>query len=69
MVRGDGLIPAWRLMDAQYWGGTALSQRKRRVFVVADFAENVPQKYYLSPAVCSRILALRLAEAARRPRR
>ena len=38
MVRGGRADTAWRLMDAQYWGEPALSQRRRRVFVVADFA-------------------------------
>ena len=38
MVRGGRADTAWRLMDAQYWGEPALPQRRRRVFVVADFA-------------------------------
>ena len=38
MVRGGCADTAWRLLDAQYWGEPALSQRRRRVFVVADFA-------------------------------
>ena len=37
MVRGGRSDTAWRLMDAQYWGEPALPQRRRRVFVVADF--------------------------------
>lgn len=34
MVRGDGRSVAWRVMDAQYWG---VPQRRRRIFLVADF--------------------------------
>ena len=56
MVRGGRADTAWRLMDAQYWGEPALSQRRRRSWRILQ--ENVPQKYYLSPAVCSRILRL-----------
>jgi DNA (cytosine-5)-methyltransferase 1 len=35
MVRGGKCDVAWRILDAQYWG---VPQRRRRVFVVADFA-------------------------------
>lgn len=35
MVRGPGGRVAWRVLDAQHFG---LPQRRRRVFVVADFA-------------------------------
>ena len=38
MVRGGRADTAWRLLDAQYWGEPALAQRRKRVFVVADFA-------------------------------
>lgn len=38
MVRGGRADTAWRLLDAQYWGEPALVQRRKRVFVVADFA-------------------------------
>lgn len=37
MVRGYVPDLAWRLMDAQYWGGTQPLARRQRVFVVADF--------------------------------
>ena len=43
----DGLTPVWcegektdlcwRLMDAQYWGKPRLVQRRKRIFLVADF--------------------------------
>lgn len=37
MVRGYCPDLAWRLMDAQYWGGSVRLARRQRVFVVADF--------------------------------
>ena len=35
MVRGNGREVAWRVLDAQYWG---VPQRRKRIFLVADFA-------------------------------
>jgi len=35
MVRGDGRSVTWRTLDAQRWG---TPQRRRRIFLVADFA-------------------------------
>lgn len=37
MVRGNCADVCWRLLDAQYWGEPTLVQRRKRVFVVADF--------------------------------
>jgi len=37
MVRGNGVDVCWRLLDARYWGEPTLSQRRRRIFLVADF--------------------------------
>jgi DNA (cytosine-5)-methyltransferase 1 len=37
MVRGEPPDIAWRLMDARYWGSPPLPQRRRRIFLVADF--------------------------------
>lgn len=34
-VMGDGFSLAWRVLDAQYWG---VPQRRRRIFLVTDFA-------------------------------
>ena len=31
---GNGYSIAWRILDAQYWG---VPQRRRRIFLVADF--------------------------------
>ena len=35
IVLGDTFSLCWRVLDAQYWG---LAQRRRRIFLVADFA-------------------------------
>jgi DNA (cytosine-5)-methyltransferase 1 len=35
IVLGDAFSLAWRVLDAQYWG---VAQRRRRIFLVADFA-------------------------------
>lgn len=37
MVRGNNVDISWRLLDAQYWGKPTLAQRRRRIFLVADF--------------------------------
>jgi DNA (cytosine-5-)-methyltransferase len=37
MVECDACQIAWRVLDAQYWG---VPQRRRRIFLVADFAVN-----------------------------
>ena len=37
MVRGREADISWRLMDARYWGKPPLLQRRRRIFLVADF--------------------------------
>lgn len=34
-ILADGYSVAWRILDAQYWG---VPQRRRRIFLVADFA-------------------------------
>lgn len=34
-IMGDGYSIAWRQLDAQYWG---VPQRRRRIYLVADFA-------------------------------
>lgn len=35
ILLGDSFSLAWRVLDAQYWG---VSQRRRRIYLVADFA-------------------------------
>lgn len=35
-ILGDGFSLAWRVLDAQYWG---VPQRRKRIFLVADFAD------------------------------
>lgn len=34
LIMGDGYSIAWRVLDAQFWG---VPQRRRRIFLVADF--------------------------------
>lgn len=34
LIMGDGFSIAWRVLDAQFWG---VPQRRRRIFLVADF--------------------------------
>ena len=34
-IMGDGYSVAWRMLDAQYWG---VPQRRKRIYLVADFA-------------------------------
>jgi len=38
---GDDFSVAWRTLDAQYWG---VAQRRRRIYLVADFAERCAGK-------------------------
>ena len=33
------LNQCWRVLDARYWGKPTLAQRRRRIFLVADFRE------------------------------
>ena len=35
-ILGDGYSVAWRTLDAQYWG---VPQRRKRIYLVADFAK------------------------------
>lgn len=37
MVRGNDVDVAWQLLYAQYWGRPTLDQRRRRIFLAADF--------------------------------
>lgn len=41
VVRGEGWSLAWRILDAQFFG---VPQRRRRVFVVVDFADRCASK-------------------------
>ena len=40
-ILGDWFSLAWRVLDAQYWG---VAQRRRRIFLVADFAGRTAPK-------------------------
>lgn len=49
MVRGTGTSLCWRVMDAQYWGIPTLKQRRRRIFLVADFREERAKEILFKP--------------------
>lgn len=49
MVRGNCADVCWRLMDAQYWGEPTLVQRRKRIFVVADFGGQRAAEILLKP--------------------
>lgn len=40
-ILGDQFSIAWRVLDAQYWG---VAQRRKRIFLVADFGGNTAPK-------------------------
>src|SRR5690625_1673780 len=61
MVRGNDVDVAWRLLDARHWGRPTLAQRRRRIFLVADFggtrAREIlfkTRKLQLFPASCGK---------------
>ena len=45
-VVGDGWSLAWRVLDAQYWG---VPQRRRRIFLVADFRGECARQILFKP--------------------
>jgi DNA (cytosine-5)-methyltransferase 1 len=45
-VMGDSWSLAWRVLDAQYWG---VPQRRRRIFLVADFTGRRAGKIFFEP--------------------
>lgn len=49
MVRGGKSDVCWRLLDAQYWGRPTLAQRRRRIFLVADFRGERAAEILLKP--------------------
>ena len=49
MVGGDGPNLCWRLMDAQYFGGSRRLARRRRIFLVADFGGKRAGKILFKP--------------------
>ena len=51
MVRGKGIECAWRILDAQYWG---VAQRRRRLFLIADFRGKLSAKILFKPESVSR---------------
>lgn len=53
ILLGDSFSLAWRVLDAQYWG---VPQRRRRIYLVADFGGQTAPKYYLTRKACLGIL-------------
>ena len=45
-ILGDQFSLAWRVLDAQYWG---VAQRRKRIFLVADFAGRTADKILFIP--------------------
>ena len=45
-VMGDGYSIAWRVLDAQFWG---VPQRRKRIYLVADFAGGSAPKILFKP--------------------
>ena len=78
LLDGDGWQVAWRILDAQYVGG-GTAQRRRRLFVIADFGGHRAGEILFKPASVpwnysavmqawkdtSRSLDKRIAEASR----
>ena len=55
MVRSRICTVVWRTLDAQYWG---VPQRRRRIFLVADYTDGgVQKKFFLSRKCCQGILS------------
>lgn len=49
MVRKQGIEICWRLLDAQFWGTPTLPQRRRRIFLVADFGAERAKEILFKP--------------------
>lgn len=54
MVRSDSCEIAWRTLDAQYWG---VPQRRKRIFLVADFRRQCAGEVLFKPESVSRYSA------------
>lgn len=54
MVRSNGCEVAWRTLDAQYWG---VPQRRKRIFLVADFGGQCAAEILFKPESVPRNLA------------
>lgn len=56
-IVGDGFSIAWRVLDAQYWG---VPQRRKRIYLVADFAGGRAATSILATAARSARQAVRI---------
>ncbi|MDF2873349.1 MAG: hhaIM 2 [Sporomusa sp.] len=54
MVRSNGVDIAWRILDAQYWG---VPQRRKRIFLVADFGGRRAGEILFKPESLPRYIA------------
>ena len=54
MVRSDKCEVAWRVLDAQYWG---VPQRRKRIFLVADFGGRCAGEILFKPESVQRYFA------------
>ena len=53
-IMGNGYSVAWRILDAQYWG---VPQRRRRIFLVADFGGRTAPEILFKRKSLSRYIA------------
>lgn len=52
-IVGDAFSVAWRVFDAQYWG---VPQRRKRIYLVADFAGECAREILFEQKACQGIL-------------
>jgi len=52
-ILGDGFSLVWRVLDARYWG---VPQRRKRIFLVADFGGHIAPKILFEQEACLGIL-------------
>lgn len=65
MVEWNGGSLAWRVLDAQYWG---VPQRRKRIFLVADFTNGCPREILFERPCLSRDFAKSQREGQETPR-
>lgn len=63
-IVGDNFSICWRTLDAQYWG---VPQRRKRIYLVADFNTRCAKEIYLSPTACEGICRRAMARGKQLP--